>query len=91
MSERRQGSAAISTRHATGMVKRAFPDRLSLRLSNKEMTTANTAIVIQCEWIKIIPIFCQIGKKIFFLVCRRTSVISVYVPWVQKVKIAELM
>ena len=50
--------------------KHAIPDYLvrgtdliSLRLSNKKMTTAKTTIAVQCELIKIIPIFCQMGKK----------------------------
>ena len=38
-------------------------DLFSLRLSNKKMTTAKTTIDVWCEWIKIIPIFCQMGKK----------------------------
>ena len=55
-------------------------DLFSLILSNKKMTTANTTIVILCEWIKIIPILGgQIGKK-FFLVCCRILVISLGVP-----------
>ena len=41
---------------------RPFP----LRLSNWKMTTTNTIIAIQYKWIKIIPNFCQIGKKIYF-------------------------
>ena len=37
-----------------------------LRWSNKKMTTANTTIAVWCEWIKIIPVFYQIGKKYNF-------------------------
>ena len=29
----------------------------------KKMTIVNTTRAIQCEWIKIIPIFCQIGLE----------------------------
>ena len=37
---------------------------LSLRLSNKKLTTANTTIAIRSEWIQITPLsFCQMGKK----------------------------
>ena len=52
------------------IVKQARPDCLvrgtdlfSLRLSNRKMTTANTTLAVQCEGIKIISIFCQVGKK----------------------------
>ena len=38
------------------------PDIVSLRLSNKKITTANTTRAIWCAWIKIIPVFCQISK-----------------------------
>ena len=38
----------------------------SLRLSNKSMTAAHTAIAVQCEWIKIIPIFVRLAKNMFF-------------------------
>ena len=34
----------------------------SLRRSNKKRTTANTTIVVQCEWIKILPIFCVCAR-----------------------------
>ena len=46
-------------------------DIFFLRLPNWKMTTATTTIAIRCESIKIIPVFCQIGKKIecIFLVC----------------------
>ena len=50
-------------------------DLLSLRLSNLKMTTANT-IAIQCEWIKIIPIFLSDWQKTYFLVWGRTLVIK---------------
>ena len=54
-------------------LKHAIPDYLvrstdlfSLRLSNKKLTTANITIAIQCEWIKIIPIFSVRLAKIYF-------------------------
>ena len=40
------------------------------------MTTANTTVAVQYEWVKIIPIFLSNQQKIYFLVCRRISVIS---------------
>ena len=58
-------------------------DPFSLRLSNRKRTTANTTVAIQCEWLKIIPIFCQIDKKNVLLCCR-ILVISVCVPWDEK-------
>ena len=72
-------------------LKHAIPDYLvrgtdlfSLRLSNKNMTTANTTIAIWCEWIKIIPILLSDWQKNFFLECCRILVISLCVPWVGK-------
>ena len=61
-------------------------DRFSLGLSHKKMTTANTAIAIQCEWIKIIPIFLSDWENITYsLVSCRILVFSSYVPWAEKV------
>ena len=50
------------------------------------MTTANTIIAIQCAWIIIIPIFFVRSAKnvIHFLVCGRTWMISLCVPWDEK-------
>ena len=48
------------------------------------MTTANTTITVQCEWIKIIPIFVRLAKYIIFLVCRRILVISLCVLRLKK-------
>ena len=75
------------------LLKHAIPDYLisdtdlfSLRLLNKTVTTANT-IGVWCERIKIIPIFCQIGKNImYFSKCHRILVISLWVPWDEKVE-----
>ena len=61
-------------------------DLFSLRVSDKKMTTANTRRAIQCEWIKIMPIFCQISKKSIFFVCCRMLVISLQVPWGENVE-----
>ena len=76
-------------------LKHAIPDYLvrgtdlfSFQLSYKNMTTANTTIGIRCKCIKIMYIFCHIGKKlhfchiskkVYFLVCCRILVISLYV------------
>lgn len=56
---------------------------VSLRLSNEEMTTANTTIAIQCEWISVIPIcFVKFAKNmIHFLLCHRILEASLRVPW----------
>ena len=43
------------------------------------MTTANTTIAAQCEWIKIVRL-----AKIFFLECCRILAISLGVPWNEK-------
>ena len=43
-------------------------DLFPLRLSNKKMTTVNTTIAVWCKGIKIIPIFCQMGKCVFWQV-----------------------
>ena len=61
-------------------------DFFSPRLSNEKMTPANTTISFQDEWIKIIPIFVRSAKKIniYFLMCCRILVISLYVPWDEK-------
>ena len=45
--------------------------RFSPRLSNKKMTTANSAVAIQCEWIKIIHVLVR-WAKMYFLVCCRS-------------------
>ena len=62
-------------------------DFFSFRFSNKtKMTTANITIAIWCEWVKIITIFfVRLAKSIFF-VCHRILVISVSVPWDEKLK-----
>ena len=59
-------------------------DPFSLKLSNKRMTTANI-IAIQCAWIKIISIFCQIGKTVFSGVLQNL-VISLCVHDMKKVE-----
>ena len=84
----------FSTSVLQEFLKHAIPDYLVkgtdiffLWLSNKKMTTTNTTIAVWCEWIKIIPIFlsdCQ--KYNMFLVCHRISVISLCVPWDEKVE-----
>ena len=50
------------------------------------MTTTNTTIAVQCEWIKIIPNFFVRLAKIFFLVYCRILAISLYMPWDEKVE-----
>ena len=47
------------------------------------MTTANSTTDVQCERVKIIPIFCHIRKK-NFLMCHRFLVISLYVLYGEK-------
>ena len=70
-------SQALEQRFPTGALqkslKHAIPaslikdnDLFSLRLSNKKMTTANTAIAMWCEGIKIIPIFLSDRQKNIF-------------------------
>ena len=48
------------------------------------MTTAKTTIAVQCEWIKIIPIFLSDWQKIYFLVWHKILVISLHVPGDEK-------
>ena len=58
-------------------------DLFSIILSNKRMTLANTTIAIQCEWIKIIPVFfVRSAKNIFW--CHRILVSSLCGPWDEK-------
>ena len=80
----------FSTSVPQELFKHAIPDyvvrgtdHFSPRLSNKKMTIANTAITVQCEWIKIIPISSH-QQKIYFLVCCIILVISLCVPWDEK-------
>ena len=57
-------------------------DLFPLKWSNKKMTTANTTIAIWCEYIKIIPIFLSDWQKIHnFMVCHRSFVVTLRVPW----------
>ena len=60
-------------------VQYLFSLRLSFPLgfSHTKVTTANTTIAIQCEWIKI-PIFLSDWQKTYFMVCHRIRVV-VYV------------
>ena len=51
------------TKHTTPDYLVRDTDLFSLRLSNKKMTTANRTLAVRYEWIKIIPVFGQIGKK----------------------------
>ena len=79
-------STAHCKRHAGAppeFWKRATPDYLvrdtghfPLRLWDLKIIITNTTVAMWCEWIKIIPIICQIGKIIYFLVCYRTLVIN---------------
>ena len=75
-------------RHAISDYLVRGTDLFSLRLSNKKMTIANTTIAVHCKWIKIIPIipiFVRSAKS-YFLQCHRILVISLCVPWDEKVE-----
>ena len=75
---------AFNQQFSTGILqeflKHAVPDYLvrsadlfPLRLSNKNDDNNHIIIAIWCERIKIIPIFGQIGKNIFFGVLQNFS------------------
>ena len=49
-----------------------FPLLKISKIFKKKMPAANT-IAAQCEWIKLIHIFCQIGKKYIFAVLQNFS------------------
>ena len=66
----------FSTSVLQEFLKHAIPDYLvwgtdlfSLRLLNKKMTTANTTVAVQCEWIKIIPIFLSDRRILVISLC----------------------
>ena len=85
----------FSTCVLQAFLKQAIPgylvrgtDLFFLRLSNKKMTTANTTVVILCEWMKIILIFLSDQQKIYFLVHCRILVISLCAMRWKRLKIA---
>ena len=70
----------IFLKHATPDCLVRGTDLFSRRGSNKKMTTANTTVAVQCEWLNIIAIFFVRLTKIYILVCYRILVISLRVP-----------
>ena len=54
-------------------------DLFSLRLSNNK--SIKVTISVRGEWIKTIPMLLSDHEKIYFLVCHRILVISLYEPW----------
>ena len=81
----------LSTTVPQEFLKHAVPDYLvrdinlfSLNFQMKQWQQASSTITIWSEWIKIIPIFLSDRWKIYFLVCCRILVISLWVPWDEK-------
>ena len=81
-------------------LKHAIPDYLvrstdlfALRLSNKKLTTANITIAIQCEQIKIKPIFVRSAKNIIHFFHYATEFWSLVYGCheMQRVKTADLV
>ena len=61
-------------------------DLFSLRLPNKQMTTASKTVTFACEWIKIISIFLVRLAKMYILVNHRILVIILRVHEMKKVE-----
>ena len=51
--------------------------------TKKNGKNQHNIVAVRCEWIKSIPIFCQIGKKYILLVCCRILVIGLYMKKVE--------